>query len=458
MSNKPIIFIFSLFFGFSPYLLFAQNKPNEKKLIEFGWDMPNVSSLKANIPGMEKMPFDGVVFRYDTYIFNAFDTTYRADSVFQYNDLASIPWKTFTDNFLLVRGASYTGAHWLNDTDWLKITENLKKVSKSLVGANVKGIGFDAEYYYDPKYNPWIYKPSLYNNLSYEEVGNYVRKRGTQFIQALQTSKPNLKVLCFWLLSLVYTQNLHQPIAETGMALYPFFIEGMLEGKNETSEIIDGNENSYSFQKPEGFVISGQSLRVEGKKLLHESVQSVFNQVSSAQAIFFDLIYAKSAQYDKGFSKLAREQWLKNNLYSAFKSTDKYVWFYNERINWWKGQVDSGVANIIDEVKNKINTERNNRSNQLNGKSSIFDFKEKQPENYQGFLFSYTKRGNILQIKLLNDGIKSLQVCSNSRLIYEIENPSVDFTINLNNKYQGNGNLIIMAKDDKKIVSVAYVN
>ena len=448
-----ISFILSSF-----YVLFAQNI-NNKKLIEFGWDYPNISFLKTNISRMEKTPFDGVVFSFDFDIYNAFDTIQYPDSKFQYNDLSQIHWKKITDNFLLVRGASYTGAHWLNDKSWLKITENLKKISEVLKISKAKGIGFDAEYYYkDPALNPWVYKPSLYNNLSYQEVGKVVRKRGEQFIQALQTNKPDIKILCFWLIGLVYMQSVNHPIAETGMALYPFFIEGMFVGKNKTSEIIDGNEKSYGFQNAENFITSGENLREVGSKMIKNSLSINFDQVSCAQAIYFDLIYAKIPQYEKGFDKQTKERWLIENLYNAYKTTDKYVWFYNERINWWKGQGDSGVAQVIKEVRKKINAEQNNKADQVSGYSFVNDFRKKEPDNYQGFFYNYIKDRNNLQIKLLNSDITNLQVYKNSRLIYEIKSPSLNFVIDLNKRYVKNGNLIIMSSDSKGITSVAYVN
>ncbi|HET7116023.1 MAG TPA: hypothetical protein VFI29_06010 [Hanamia sp.] len=448
-----ISFILSL-----PYVSFDQNI-NNKKLIEFGWDFPNISFLKANISQMEKAPFDGVVFSFDFDIYNAFDTTQYPDSKFQYNDLSQIHWKKFTDNFLLVRGASYTGAHWLDDKSWLKIIENLKKVSEALKISKAKGIGFDAEYYYkDPSLNPWLYKSSLYNNLSYQEVGKVVRKRGEQFIQALQTNKPDIKILSFWLLLLPYFQSVNQPIAETGMALYPFFVEGMLEGKNKTSEIIDGNENSYGFQKAETYITSAENLRDIGSKMISKSLLPEFNQISYAQAIYFDLLYAKLPQYDKGFDKQTKERWLADNLYNAYKTTDKYVWFYNERINWWKGGVDSGVANIIQDVRSKINKEQNNKANQISGKSSSYDFAPKQHDTDQDFFYNYTKSKNTLQIKLLNNDIKRLRVFNNSRLIYDINSPSLNFTIDLNRKYNRKNNLIILTTDSKGEFSVAYVN
>ena len=182
MAHK-IIKLVSNLIVFIPLLLSAAKMAsgqnvNQKKLIEFGWDYPNVSFLKANIAKMEKAPFDGVVFSFDFDIYNAFDTTQRSDLQFQYKDLSEIQWKKFTDNFLLVRGASYTGAHWLDEASWSKIIENLKKVSLAVKMSKAKGIGFDAEYYYkDPMLNPWLYKPSMYNNLSYQEVGTIVREK-----------------------------------------------------------------------------------------------------------------------------------------------------------------------------------------------------------------------------------------------------------------------------------------
>jgi len=34
-----------------------------KKLIEYGWDVPNPAYIRANIREMEKRPFDGLIFR-----------------------------------------------------------------------------------------------------------------------------------------------------------------------------------------------------------------------------------------------------------------------------------------------------------------------------------------------------------------------------------------------------------
>jgi len=460
MVPKWNVLLFNLCVCLFPSLLSGQNNTG-KKIIEFGWDCPKVSMLKMDISQMENnVPFDGVVFTLDFDIYSAFDTNDRAQPAYQYDELSKIDWKKLTDNFLLVRGVGIYNALWLNDNAWIKIVKNLTQISKSLSASKrIKGVGFDPEYYYsDPDNNPWIYKPSLYKNLSYQQVGTFVRLRGKQFIQALQTYKPDIQVLCFWLLGLVSIQSQTQPIAETGMALYPFFVEGMLQGQNKSSTIIDGNEYSYGFEKPENFIESGKYRREEGSKLISVSIQSKLQNVSIAQAVFFDLIYAKDPSYDRRFDKTTKERWLRYNSYNAFKTTDKYVWFYNERINWWKGLVDTGVARIINEVKNIVNIEQNNTNPQINGYSGIHDFKEILPNSYHGISFIYTQKTNELYIKLLDVGIKNIQVFNNSRVIYAINSPPTDFTINLNGKYFKKGNLIILAKDSKGIASVAYVN
>jgi hypothetical protein len=460
MPEKLKIIIFLLMCNFSSRAVYAQNTGFEKKIIEFGWDYPGVSFLKNHIVDMEKKPFDGVVFSFDFDIYNAFDTTQRPDSVFQYNDLAGIKWKKFTDNFLFVRGVSVSGAHWLDDQSWIKISNNLKKVSKALSVANAKGIGFDPEYYYsDSTLNPWLYQPSFYHGLKYEQVGAFVRKRGKQFIRSLQSNKPDVKILFFWLLDLFDAQSRSQPASETGMALYPFFIEGIMDGINNISSIIDGNESSYWFQNPENFIRSGEYLRARGSKIVTGALQSKFRKVTIAQSVYFDWIFAKIPAYEKGYNRATKERYLRNNLYFALKSSDKYVWFYNERINWWKEEIDPGVVDALRGVRKQINSKVSKSDTTIKGTSLAFNFMENNSHKTNGvFYFEYSKKKNTIDIQLLHSDVINLQVYENSRLVKEVKNPKAKTTINLNKKYYGAGNLIVMSIDASGKLSIAYLN
>lgn len=453
-----LISFLALFIQFTLHISFAQTAIT-KKLIEFGWDYPSVSYLKTNMGEIKKAPFDGICFSFDVDIYNAFDTTPFADSKFQYNNLSMIDWGKLTDNFILIRGAGYSGAHWLDDESWKKIAQNLQKVSKALSGPAIKGIAFDPEYYFRvDSLDPWVYKASYYNGMSYQEVGEYVRKRGKAFMQSLQFYKPDVKVLCFWLLGLVYAQNRNYPIEKAGMALLPFFVEGMLEGKNKSSEIIDGNESSYWYQKPENFIESGEYIRNKESILIQKPLRSTYSDISIAKAVYLDGIYAKDAQFEKGFDKKPKERWLKDNLYFAYKTTDKYVWFYDEKVNWWTNSIDSGVTKIISEVRDKIYVEANKNSSLIQGQSSVPDFKKGQPDKYQGFSYKYRTKSSVLEIRLLNTSIINFEVYENSHLLYEAANPLANFTINLGKKYTRRGNLILVSKDSRGITSVAFVN
>ena len=269
-----------------------------------------------------------------------------------FQNLSGIQWKKFTDNFLIVRGASQSGAHWLDDNSWNIISQNLQKISKAVSLTGAVGIGLDPEYYFkDSTLNPWIYKPEYYNNLSYSDVGKYVRKRGKQFIEALQTNKPDIKILCFWLLGQVNDQVRTKAVEKTYMALYPFFIEGMLEGKSNPSEIIDGNESSYWYQSFIPFITVGGFIRGNQSNLIGKSFRDDYKKISVAESIYLDGLYALFPRFEKGFAKQTKARWLKDNLYFAYKTTDEYVWLYDEKVNWWQNQVDAGVTDIINDVK-----------------------------------------------------------------------------------------------------------
>lgn len=454
---KRTVAVFIFFTGSN--FAVAQN-PFSKKIIEFGWDYPKVSNLFQNIRGMENAaPFDGVVFSFDFNIYNAFDTTFFADSLFQFDLLPGIKWKKFTDNFIFMRGASLTGAKWLDDQSWQKIVINLRRVSRAVRLSKAKGIGFDPEYYYsDPDKNPWLYKPSLYDGLSYEEVGSFVKKRGRQFMEALQADKPDIKILCFWLLGLVRMQQKTQPIAETGMALYPFFVEGMLEAHNQGSSIIDGNEYSYGIKDPAAFPETIAENREAAKTLLSAAGASQLQKQPAAQAIFFDLIFAKNPDYEKGLTYEAKARWLRQNLYAALKSTDKYVWFYNQKVNWWKGEIDSGVANIIQNVKKQVRSEWDHTPANRKGSLNSYDSDASSIQSFPAVSYSYQASSRRLGISDRDTLITSVRIFENSNLIYETNRSGPVYSINLKGLYSGKGNLIIIARTGKGKLLSAFVN
>lgn len=454
--------IFSLILIFFSFTLF-QNKVNAqsvypKKLIQFGWDYPTISFLKTHLPAMQKQPFDGITYSFDFRIYDLFDTTLYPDKVFQLNDLASLDWGDFSDNFLRVRAQSLNGANWTNDQAWDNIIHNIQQISQALKVSGSKGIFFDPEYYYQhlPDKNPWIYNNKIYPGMTYNEVGQYVRKRGKQFIEALQYYKSDPVILSFYLLSLVTLQARQKPLERTGMALYPFFVEGMMERKNSGTDLIDGNELGFSYRSERQFVFSGEELRQWGSNFMPDSLKAIYNETTISQPVFYDRIYATFPQYDEKFDLKQKANWLYSNLYYALKTSDKYVWFYNNKIDWWRKRNDT-VAGIIRSVEKRVRAEYNNKKNTLSGNSSLMNFVKLAADTNSGFSYSFSKSSNLLKVNFSPPDITYFYVFENSKLLYTIINPSKSLNIVLD-KFTGKGNLILASIDKKGRYSYAFLN
>lgn len=406
---------------------------------------------------MEKRPFDGVAFSFDFRIYDLFDTTLYPEKVFQFDDLKKLHWNKFTDNFIRVRAESLNGPQWLNDRGWENIVHNIRNISKAISISGAKGIFFDPEYYYHhlPQNNTWVYDSALYPGLTYEEVGKYVKKRGEQFIKALVYYKQDPEILSLWMLSLVTLQARKKPLPQTGMALFPFFIQGMMSGKNKCTSIIDGNELGYSYRNPYQFILSGEEIIDWGTRFMPESLKPIYRQTTVSQPIFYDLIFATFPQYNKGLTHTQQSEWLRENLYNAFKTSDKYVWFYNSKIDWWRGKLNNGIVNIIREVKNKVVGEYAIRDRPRSGQS--YDVVNGKLINNNFFSFTYDPQLKKLEVTFNVDSIQSFKVFESSKNLFEIENPAKQLSLTVPT-YSGLGNLILIATNKKNQHSIFFIN
>src|SRR5262245_3746337 len=225
--------------------------PWQKKLIEYGWDSQTPAFIVEHIRDMEQRPFDGLIFRLaggadvlDPKPWN--DSRFAADL----EALPKIQWKNFTDNFVVMLAAS--DQDWENNENWTNILNHAQQITHAARLASCVGICFDAEPYGE---NPWAYKKGrVTDTRKFEEYESVVRRRGSQFMRAIQSEIPNPKVLLFYCFS--YFQNLCLPmanaerkerLARNANGLLPAFIEGMLLAAGPGSEIIDGNENAYYY-------------------------------------------------------------------------------------------------------------------------------------------------------------------------------------------------------------------
>ena len=129
-----------------------------KKLVEYGWDVPSSDFVAAHIAEMEQRPFDGLLFRLQGGE-NVLEPVAWPEEKFaaDFAVLPSIPWKKFTDNFVMMLAAS--DQDWFNDAQWEAILHNVKLVSKAAKLAHCVGLCFDAEPYGT---NPWDYRKTAH--------------------------------------------------------------------------------------------------------------------------------------------------------------------------------------------------------------------------------------------------------------------------------------------------------
>lgn len=340
--------------------LIAQPRP-QKKIVEYGWDVPYPAFVRDNIREMEKRPFDGIIFRTEGFD-HAFDVQpwNRGDLEPQLATLADIRWQKFSDNFLTLYAANKAKMDWFNDDQWKVIVENMKLFSVAVSRGRCVGVCFDPEPYGD---DPWVY-PGPYADRSFDEVSEQVYRRGRTFIAALQEHMPKLKVLSFFELAL-YQDLVDEPdptvrkqrLQKLWMPLLPAFYMGMLDGASPDVVFIDGNESAYYYESPEAYYRAYHLIRQHAQAMVPEALRPKYNaQVQAGMALYIDQTLARRTTPTTSHHLTAEQQlrFFEHNVYYALATSDEYVWCYSERMNWWlppeKAGGDSALPSGVEEA------------------------------------------------------------------------------------------------------------
>lgn len=336
--------------------------PN-RKLVEYGWDVPTSDYVAAHIGEMEQRPFDGLLFRLQAGTNVLEPTAWPADTFkADYELLPTIAWKKFTDNFVMMLAAS--DQDWFNDAHWEAILNNVRLVTRAAKLARCVGICFDAEPYGT---NPWSYKEAVHaKEKSFAEYSAIARKRGGQFVQAVESEFPNPRILNFYLTNLFRDLLVNMPdeqrkekLAQHDYALFPPFTEGMLEMAGAGTEIIDGNESAYYYTEKAPYFESYQAIHGRGPLLYYPSLEPEFRaHVRVGQALYVDQYYGLRQTTKTPGNFLAPEdqaKWFEHNVYWALFSSDRYVWCYSERMDWWRNKdIPVGSLEAIRSARRKI--------------------------------------------------------------------------------------------------------
>lgn len=444
------------------------------QLIEFGWDIPYVDQLSKGLPAMQNTPFDGICFSFQPGVMEAFDTTVRYDDYFQTKKLHALQWGKYKNNFILLLGYGITGGRWYDDEAWKVFTRNMEALSKAMSAKGIRGVLFDAEYYLpDPLYNPWTFTKKQYPNQSFEEVQSMVKKRGIQFIRALQKNRANFSFLAIWLTSLVIQDLANKPMSEARQALLPAFMEGVLEGKNKTVKIIDGNEHAYWYIKPSQFLESSENLNTNTAKLMKsQKAKLAARQIELAHPVFFDGLMGMAPDFETGRDNINKWKWVESNIKYAMASSDEFVWFYSQRINWWKGGVNDTLVQILKRCKLDFNApslfnDKNATSVKQaahkaitvnTGKGYYYSNQSKSPwkTDKEAFTFKWISSTKNLQINFVDKVPESISVYTNIGSA-KLNHPKGS-VIRLKLSNFINGKIMVLAKYPEYVESFGSLN
>jgi len=343
----------------------AQVPLTQKKLIEYGWDVPTPAQMREMLPAMEKRPFDGIIFRLSGG-HNAFEVQPLDPAKFAEDEriLKELKFQRFTDNFVLVWGSPKKGWDWFDDKQWKVVEQNARLLVRVATAGRIKGICFDPEPY---DFALWNYREQpRHGEKTFAEYRAQVRLRGRQLMRAFEKVMPGALILTFFHVSLIgHLADLPEAqreaeLEKNGWGLMPDFLIGMLEGASAKARFIDGNESAYYYTSREQYFRAYHTMRQRVLSMLPPELRWKYTrQVQAGNALYVDQNFALRQPNPERYlsdrmTPEERAQWFEHNTYWALYTTDEYVWCYSERMNWWKNETPPGLEEAIVRARQKI--------------------------------------------------------------------------------------------------------
>ena len=358
-----------------------------KILVEFSHKSPTTRQYYKEVAFYDSVPFDGIsvklsdnvgggnIFMVDNWRnvsdddrHNEYQLVHALGELFQ-----------LEHNLLVLYGASQLD--WFSDEDWEQAENHIRYAANLARIGNFKGILWDPEPY-KPGKNPWRYpeQPNV-DEHSYEEYYSQVRKRGAQFISAIQEEFPGAVILSLrefsdFLTASPFSQKVlpasdlvaaKNRLQSAWWGLHLPFTLGIMDAIDKDINFIDGNEEAYYYTSAIEYYKVRKELEDDIRSLVPPGLrQKVKANYHIGHAISTDYITGNWFGYLNGFSNrlsgqgvvLTPEQramWFEHNVYYALKTADEYAWIYSEGPNWWTGEkVPEGYFDALLRAKKKV--------------------------------------------------------------------------------------------------------
>ncbi len=293
-----------------------------KYLIEFGWDIPSERTLAE--AAVAETPFDGAVFdaelvpgggKAERFSWKAFGPHVLTDQHVQriVGDLKGTPAKFRRRSFIRF---NVTPGHidWFDD--WTGIMANASGAAKIGRGAGLAGMLLDVEQYQGQIFD---YQKRPHGH-SFSEYETKARERGSQFIRAINAEHPQIEILLTFGYSIADRDR-----RSASYGLLPAFLDGMFEACTRGTKIIDGYEFAYPLKTRRAFERGRAEILGDSK-----------GRCQVGFGIWLDWYSAQRGWSMSDFTN----NWFSPEEFGtavshALDLSDRYVWIYSERLNWW---------------------------------------------------------------------------------------------------------------------------
>jgi len=319
----------------------------DKKLIEFGWDEPDTSFMRAHVDEMERTPFDGCVFHITyakagetgagtgAFVWECWSRRAFTEKELQpaLEDLKATKFRRFTENFLRFNTAP-------GDVDWFDdfsaIVSNARLAARVAREGKARGLLFDIEQYNSPLFD--YHKQRDAKGKSWDEYAGQVRRRGREVMAAFQEGYPGLSVFLTFGYSLPYAQTGGDPakLPEAHYGLLAPFLDGLLDAAEGGTLIIDGYELSYGYKELAQFTKARRTMTQGVLPFVHADHDKYPKHVSAAFGLWMDEDWRKKGWNTDDLSKnYFSPEAFESAARHSLETTDKYVWIYTEQPRWW---------------------------------------------------------------------------------------------------------------------------
>ncbi len=275
-------------------------------------------------------------------------------------DLNSVHWGTLSDNFLnctLIDGARGRFTPDLsNDQDWAIVEHNAAMAARLCREAHLQGFWLDTEQYGNYRWRTKSGVPEFETdrppNLKFpfgKDSPALLRRRGAQWIKAVQAQLPAVKIIVTfaWSPDAVGYEPLQGSIP---------FLDGVLDAIEHPGQLIHGYENTFYYGQGPGTLNAandGKPAGFAGDRGRYEAARAWMREWRS--------LSGNPPKYDQ-FVKTGMAAWIEDdpwslypgwpsgtktsfwaNLPLALASSDEYVWIWSEHTHY--GQTPAAGIN-----------------------------------------------------------------------------------------------------------------